>query len=777
MRIPFLSVVVLLLASCISKAQQPQITPMPVSVQPGTGTFTISKNTVITAQDEADRKSAAFLNDYLQQYYGLKLDVDRQEGKDYIRLVTRKFIQAPEKDAYQMTVAADGVTIEGDTYAGTFYGIQSLIQLLPVMNTRAAASDIRLTIPSVAVQDAPRFPYRGLHLDVGRHMFPISFIKKYIDYIALHKMNYFHWHLTEDQGWRIEIKKYPRLQEEAAYRNGTIIGRYPGTGNDNQRYGGYYTQEEVKEIVQYAADRHITVIPEIELPGHASAAIAAYPWLSCFPEQKTDLRGPVSDASKAASGKTVQERWGVFDDVFCAGKDSTFSFLQDVFDEVLPLFPSKYIHVGGDESPKTHWEKCPNCQRRMKEQGLKDEHELQSYFIQRIEKYLNAKGRTIIGWDEILEGGLAPNAIVMSWRGEEGGIAAAKQNHQVIMTPGSHVYLDHTQSQDEDSVTIGGYTPLDKIYSYEPIPAELNATQAKYVMGAQGNVWTEYMRYPGKVEYMIFPRLTALSEVLWSPKEKRSWTDFEKRLPVIFNRYGLWGANYSRAYFDIVSGIVAAPGNKGVQLKLASKDKTGRLQYRTGTGAARNYTAPVTITTPGPVSAMYYKDNRLMDSVSFNLSFNKATGKKVTLKEQPSRNYPGDGGFTLVNGIQNTRGLARGREFIGYNGNDLEATIDLGAAQKISRVVLHTLDQGGSWVYPPASVEIQVSTDGKKFRPAGKTSSFTPVQGGDGVMTVSMAGTTARYVRVIAKNYGVIPEGKAGAGQKGWLFADEIEIF
>ena len=766
-----------MLASCISRAQQIQITPIPVSVQPGTGTFTISEKTVITVQDDGDRKAADFLNDYLQRHYGLKLDVDRQEGKNYIRLVTRKFIQAPEKDAYQLTVDGNGVRIEGDTYAGTFYGIQSLIQLLPVMNRKAMAPDIRLTIPSLAVQDAPRFSYRGLHLDVTRHMFPLSFIKKYIDYIALHKMNYFHWHLTDDQGWRIEIRKYPRLQEVAAFRNGTIIGRYPGTGNDNQRYGGYYTQEEVKEVVQYAADRHITVIPEIELPGHASAAIAGYPWLSCFPEQKTDLRGPVSEASKAASGKLVQERWGVFDDVFCAGKETTFTFLQDVFDEVLPLFPSRYIHVGGDESPKTHWQKCPDCQRRIKEQGLKDEHELQSYFIQRMEKYLNAKGRTIIGWDEILEGGLAPNAIVMSWRGEEGGIAAARQNHQVIMTPGSHVYLDHTQSQDEDSVTIGGFTPLEKTYAYEPVPAALNAAQAKYVMGAQGNVWTEYMRYPSKVEYMIFPRLAALSEVLWSPKEKRSWTDFEKRLPSIFNRYDFWGAHYSRAYFDIVSGIVAAPGNKGVQLRLSTKDKHGRLQYRAGSGTARNYTAPVPITAPGPVTALYYKDNRLMDSVSFNLSFNKATGKKVTLKEQPSGNYPGDGGFTLVNGIHNTRGLARGREFIGYNGNDLEATIDLGSAQKITRVVLHTLDQGGSWVYPPATVEVQVSADGKKFRTAGKTSTFTPVRGGDGVMTVTLPATTARYVKVIARNYGVIPEGKAGAGQKGWLFADEIEVF
>src|SRR5215218_9185191 len=327
-------------------------------------------------------------------------------------------------------------------------------------------------------------------LDAGRHFFPVSFVKKYIDFIALHKMNYFHWHLTEDQGWRIEIKKYPLLTQKGGYRNGTIIGRYPGTGNDETGYGGFYTQEEVKDVVQYALDRHITVIPEIEMPGHSSAAIAAYPWLSCFPEKPTKTTGPIAAASQQAGGKIVQETWGVFDDVYCAGKDSTFQFLQDVLDEVLPLFLSTYVHIGGDECPKNNWKKCPRCQARMKKEGLKDEHELQSYFIQRMEKYINEKGRTIIGWDEILEGGLAPNAMVMSWRGEAGGIAAAKQNHYVIMTPGNFVYFDHAQSQKEDSVTIGNYTPLDEVYAYNPIPKELNANQAKYILGSQANVWT-----------------------------------------------------------------------------------------------------------------------------------------------------------------------------------------------------------------------------------------------------------------------------------------------
>jgi hexosaminidase len=520
------------LSSC--QSQTLNIIPQPANIKKQTGNFELNKKTVIIAQDEEDKKTVRFLNDYLKEFYGFTLDVDRKEAKNYIRLTTRKFIKAPEKDAYQLTVDSLGITIEGDTYAGTFYGIQSLIQLLPVPNTKSASIHLPFIIPNLVIQDAPRFAYRGLHLDVGRHMFPVSFIKKYIDYIALHKMNFFHWHLTEDQGWRIEIKKYPELTKVAAWRNGTIIGRYPGKGNDQTRYGGYYSQEEIKEIVQYAADRHITVVPEIEMPGHSSAALTAYPWLGC------PGTGPYK----------VEQTWGVFKNVYCAGKDSTFQFLQDVLDEVMSLFPSPYIHIGGDESPKTNWKKCPLCQARIKAEGLKNEHELQSYFIQRMEKYVNSKGRTIIGWDEILEGGLAPKAVVMSWRGESGGIAAANQRHYVIMTPGSYCYFNHSQVQSEDSITHGKYTSLKKVYSYEPVPNALNKAQVKYVLGAQANVWTEYIKYPSKVEYMILPRLSAMSEVLWTAPAQKNWSDFERRMQTQFLRYRLWKANYNNAFFD-----------------------------------------------------------------------------------------------------------------------------------------------------------------------------------------------------------------------------------
>lgn len=532
----------LLLCSVISFAQEVKIIPQPIQVITNVGSFLITPKTSLVVTNKIDDASASFLNIYLSDYYGFKLPIVKNAAKDYIKFNSLKNFKGLKAEGYTLESDSKGVVIEGNSDIGTFYGMQTLIQLLPVEKSNT------LKIAAVSVKDEPRFVYRGAMLDVARHFFPVSFVKKYIDYLALHKLNYFHWHLTEDQGWRIEIKKYPKLTEIGSRRNGTIVGRYPGKGNDNTPEGGFYTQDDVKEIVKYASDRFITVVPEIEMPGHSSAAIAAYPMLSCFPEEKTQIPATmISEKSKQelANGrvKLVQETWGIFTDVY-APTEYTFKFLEDVLDEVMALFPSKYIHVGGDESPKEAWKRSAFCQQFIKEKGLKDEHELQSYFIQRMEKYINKNGRTLIGWDEILEGGLAPNAIVMSWRGEAGGIAAAKENHQVIMTPGSHVYFDHTQTKDEKEVTIGGFTSLEKTYSYEPIPKELNAEQGKYVLGAQGNVWTEYMLNPAKVEYMIFPRLSALSEVLWSPKEKKDWPAFQSKIETMKKRYDIWGANY-----------------------------------------------------------------------------------------------------------------------------------------------------------------------------------------------------------------------------------------
>lgn len=529
---------VLLFTGCLGVLGQVSIIPKPVSVTVPSagGEFVISSKTQIVVSQATLQPSADFLNNYLIQYYGFPLISRSLKGKPGTIFLSTGSVGNSTPGSYELSIKKGSVSVKGADATGVFYGIQSLIQLLP------SVKSAELKVPFIEVKDSPRFAYRGMHLDVGRHFFPVAFVKKYIDFLALYKMNYFHWHLTEDQGWRIEIKKYPKLTQAGAYRNGTIIGHFPGTGNDNTRYGGYYTQDEIREVVNYAAKRYITVIPEIEMPGHSSAAIAAYPELSCFPKESTKFP-PKTVWAGDTTGKQVQQTWGVFEDVY-APTEKTFSFLQDVIDEVVALFPSKYIHIGGDESPKENWKRSEFCQQLIKEKGLKNEHELQSYFIQRMEKYINGKGRTIIGWDEILEGGLAPNAIVMSWRGEEGGIAAAKQHHQVIMTPGSHVYFDHAQMKPDDSLTIGGKTTVRKVYSYEPVPKELDSTEAKYVLGAQANLWTEYIAYPSKVEYMIFPRISALSEVLWSPKSSRNWDEFKPRLEDQYKKYDLWKVHY-----------------------------------------------------------------------------------------------------------------------------------------------------------------------------------------------------------------------------------------
>ncbi len=496
------------------------------------------------------------------------------------------------------------------------------------------------------------------------------------------------------------------------------------------------------------------------------------------------------------------DTWGVLDDVYCAGNDSTYTFLQNVLDEVLQLFPSKYIHIGGDECPKERWKKCIACQKRMTDNNLKDEHALQSYFIQRMEKYLNSKGRSIIGWDEILEGGLAPNATVMSWRGEEGGIEAAKQNHDVIMTPGSHCYLDHSQSKNEDSLTIGSYLPLEKIYNYEPVPAVLNAEQQTHILGAQGNVWTEYIANTSKLEYMVFPRMIALSEVLWSPKAKRDWKDFERRLPTIFERLDAAKINYSKAYYDLKATVMPTENNEGVIWKLEPK-KTNRIQKllvsrssptenEGDKGAISMKNSLIVINKSIIVDAKVL--NRNIDTTSGftydmahpvstltqQFNFNKATGKKTTLVNQPSKTYPGDGAFTLVNGVQNEKGTARSSEFLGFQGTDLDATIDFGKDVDISTIKLHTLHQNRSWIYLP--IEIEVS-----FIPYIDTTIITKhppivfisqkVTDNKNVQIIKLAEPkTCRYLRLRAKNFGTIPAGQPGEGKGAWLFVDEIEV-
>jgi hexosaminidase len=767
---------------------QVSIIPQPASVEMGNGSMKIPVNIgfkMITDPGSPDfKRSVDFLSLYLEDYYSSwpKSRDELPASRTSISFALDK-LQNQFPGAYTLAVKKEGIVITGYDEEGIFYGIQTLIQLLP-----PHLSNNTIQIPYVTIKDHPRFGYRGLHLDVGRHFMPIDFIKKYIDYIALHKMNYFHWHLTEDQGWRIEIKKYPKLTQVGAWRNGTIVGRYPGRGNDNKKHGGFYTQDQIKEIVKYAADRYITVIPEIEMPGHGSAAIAAYPFLSCFPQEPTIKYFPKACVwSGDSTGKQVQQTWGVFSDVFCAGREETFKFLQDVIDEVVALFPGKYIHVGGDECPKENWKRCPNCQKKIKDNNLKDEHELQSYFIQRMEKYINSKGKTLIGWDEILEGGLAPNAVVMSWRGEDGGIEAAKQKHEVIMTPLDDVYFNLSQSENEDSLVFGGYLPIEKVYRYEPIPRVLN-DEAKYVLGAQANMWTEYTNNTKIVEYMLFPRLSALSEVLWSSKEKRNWSDFEKRLQLQFKRYDLWKASYSKAYYDLKATVIPAENFQGVLWKLETKIPSAEIKavthfagrpYELKFNEGINYSAPIPVKSTQLIAAISMVNGKpISNPISQNILYNKATGKKITLTTQPSNTYKGDGAFTLVNGVQNEKGLAKSKEFLGFSGTDCEAIIDLGKEEKISNVIVHCLRESGSWIWQPLTVEVFVSNNGNDFTSVGLTDDFiVKVKALEtGTMKVEFAEKNTRYVKVIVKNWGEIPTGNVGAGNKAWLFVDEIEV-
>jgi hexosaminidase len=505
------------------------VVPRPAHYRPASGAFTLNAQTKIAITDNT-REAGSQLQGYLSPATGYPLEVTRRAGANTISLVLDRRLEVLGPEGYRLKVRPDRVEIRGGGPAGVFYGLQTLRQLLPpdaFRRSKIAKAD--WSVPALDIEDRPRFAWRGVHLDVARNFMPKESLLKLLDLMALHKLNTFHWHLTDDQGWRLEIKRYPKLTEIGAYRKDTMTV-YSPPQYTGKPHGGFYTQDDVREVVAYAAARHITVVPEIEMPGHATAAIAAYPELG-------NLGKPIE----------VGTKWGVIEDVFNA-EDSTIVFLQNVLAEVLDLFPSKFIHVGGDEVPKKQWKESPAMQAKIKRLGLKDEHELQSWFIRQMDTWLTAKGRRLIGWDEILEGGLAPGATVMSWRGIEGGIAAAKAGHDVVMTPTSHLYLDYYQSTDraKEPHAIGGHVPLDKVYGYEPIPTELTPDQGKHILGAQGNLWTEYIRDFKHVEYMLFPRVCALSEVVWSPREARDLSEFQRRLEAHLPRLTRLDVNYRK---------------------------------------------------------------------------------------------------------------------------------------------------------------------------------------------------------------------------------------
>ena len=750
----FSGIIFCLLFSELNAQNTINIIPQPVKVKESAGTFMFGQNTEIMVNTELSEEAANIFNDHLQKEYGFKTKIteNNKHGK-------AKVIVKVEKDSidgyYKLVINNDEINISGNE-TGIFYAFQTLSQMLyPLGNSMPA-------VHYTEIIDYPRYKWRGMHLDVSRHFVGIDSIKKYIDYLSYYKMNVFHWHLTDDQGWRIEIKKYPKLTQVGGYRNGTLLGSYSVSPQifDTIRYGGFYTQQEIKEIVEYARKRHVTIVPEIEMPGHSLAALSAYPEYSC-------TGGPFEPA----------KLWGVFDDVFCV-KDETIQFLSDILNEVMDLFPGEYIHIGGDECPKIRWKSCTKCQEIKKRQRLINEDELQSYFIRRIEKIINAKGKKIIGWDEILEGGLAPNAAVMSWRGIDGGLEAAKQNHYVVMTPGSHCYFDHYQGNPKSELhAIGGYTTVEKVYSFEPTPTELSFEQQKYILGAQGNVWTEYMSSFRHVEYMIFPRLCALSEVLWSPKENRNWEDFKKRLTIHLARFDSWGINYSKALYEVTENVT--PNDSGVLVELASGCTNGKIVYTIDNSMPNLnsdiFKTSIPINNNSTLKAVYCVGNKCIGSV-FEQVFiiTKSTGKKITLAKEPHKNYNTGGAFTLVDGI-----LGRipwyGKEWLGFSGDDMEATIDLGNNQVLKNVKVNVLSAEISWIYLPKSMEVLVSLDGKDFKSIGSADSVK-IQLSVRTVEIPLNNCEARYVKVIVKNYGDIPKGKPGEGNKAWLFVDEIQI-
>jgi len=531
-----LSLIIILLAACRGPGAPEPVLPAPLPLVPQpervtrlTGSFALTASASIHLSDPENAELRALgeeARQLVKDETGLDLHIAEGAVDSTGGAITlRRTREDTTTGSYRLTVDPAGVSVSAATPAGIFYGLQTLRQLLPAETD--AGSSTR-SVPAVEIVDRPRFPYRGMHLDVGRHFFPASFIKQYIDLMAMYKMNTFHWHLTEDQGWRIEIKRYPRLTEVGAWRRETMLEKNfdPYVG-DGKPYGGFYTQDEIHDIVAYAQRRYVTIIPEVELPGHSTAALAAYPELAC-------TEGPFE----------VGTRWGVYEDVYCP-KEETFEFLENVLDEVIALFPGQYIHIGGDEAPKTRWQESTFAQEVIRREGLADESELQSWFIRRIERFLSSRGRRLIGWDEILEGGLAPDATVMSWRGMTGGVEAARAGHDVIMTPTSHVYFDYYQGDPaHEPLAIGGYIPLQKVYSFEPVPDELTSEEARHVLGAQGNVWTEYITTPEQVEYMVLPRMIALAEVVWSPRAARDWTSFLLRLTPQFPRLDRSGVRY-----------------------------------------------------------------------------------------------------------------------------------------------------------------------------------------------------------------------------------------
>lgn len=754
------------------------IIPRPSLIEELAGHFEIREGffLVVDMNNSEIRNTAEFFAGKLRKAPALEVPVrDTQEAvltADVLELRINKEDKDLGREGYSLEIGKESIILEAPEAPGLFYGIQTLLQLLPpeIAAEKMLEPNTPLLLPCLRIKDTPRFPYRGMHLDVGRHFFPKSFIKKYIDILSLHKFNTFHWHLTEDQGWRIEIKKYPKLTQIASTRRETLVGHarsLPRTF-DGQPYGGYYTQEDIKEIVAYASRRYVTIIPEIEMPGHSQAALAAYPELSC-------TGGPFE----------VSTQWGIHREVYCAGNDQVFAFLEDVLAEVIDLFPGTYIHIGGDECPKDRWKACEKCQARIKAEGLTDENELQSYFIKRIEKFLLSKGRSLIGWDEILEGGLAPEATVMSWRGMEGGFEAAKQGHDVIMTPVSHCYFDYYQGDPEsEPLAIGGYTTLKKVYAFEPIPEELAPEEARHILGTQGNVWTEYIRTPDYAEYMSLPRMSALAEVVWSPRNARDWKDFRQRLGRHFERLEAMDVSYSPGSFAVEILSVFDPRTARTSIVLDSEQISPEIHFTLDgtdpTPDSSEYEGPIPLNRTLTVRAGIFEGAELKEKASEQtFSFHKGINAGLTLLTSYKGRYAAGGKRALLDGMTGSEDYRDGC-WQGYETEDLVAVVDLGEITELGELSICFLQNIRAWIFLPTQVSIAVSDDGVEFWTVATFAHNIP-QDRPGTILKEFSHQfkeqRARHIRIRAKNVGMCPEGHPNAGEKAWLFADEILLF
>ena len=743
-----------------------EIIPKPLDVNcKGDASFLL-KDGVAVIYPENNRKmqdNAEFLVDYVERQTGVKLTSHAGMPVDGAICLTLD-LSDDNAEAYKLIVNDKRVCISGASEAGVFYGIQTLRKSLPV------AQDINVNLSAVEIYDKPRFAYRGAMLDVARHFYTVDEVKTFIDMLALHNINRFHWHLTDDQGWRIEIKKYPKLMSVASERKETVVGRWYSGIYDGKPYGGYYTQDELRDVIDYAAKRHITIIPEVDLPGHMQAALTAYPELGC-------TGGPYE----------VRTIWGVSQDVLCVGNDFTLQFVKDVLSEVADIFPSEYIHIGGDECPKVRWEKCPKCQERIKSLGLKSdakhtkEQRLQSYMIQEAAKYLKEKGKRIIGWTEILEGGLVPDATLMSWIGESGGIEAAHQHHDVIMTPNTYLYFDYYQSKkvEDEPLAIGGYLPIEKTYNYEPMPKELTKEEQQYIKGVQANLWTEYIPVFSQVQYMVLPRLGAAAEVQWTDPSKKDYKDFLRRVPHLVAVYDCYGWNYATHVYDVNVDMKADTVNHvlNVQLSTMADDPIYyTLDGQDPTEKSLKYTKPFTIDQSVVLKTMAVHPDRTSKISVDTIRFNKATLKPVVLLQPNESRFSPDGPVVLVDGRNGNHSFDTGA-WLAVAGNDLEAVINMQAETILSSASVHVYVRKDAWLFDARGFSVSVSSDNKNYKEVA-SQEYKQMQesDSDGIIEheLSFDPCKATYVKIKVISEKSMSDWHWDAGKAPFLLVDEI---